>query len=434
MRCDGLPFRIFSCIIAGLLAAASAGEPVALGRLQCGWRGDGSGRYPDATPATQWSATRNVRWNTTVGKSYSSPIVTDRHVFVTSEPNLLLCLDRTTGKERWRIATTAADLADPAAQKVAATYQPPPDGSGMTAATPLTDGVNVYAVFANGIVRAVDLDGKPVWCSFIEAEQSTAYGRSASPILVAGKLIVHMTHLYAFDPATGKRLWVNNDARSTYGSPVGITVGDVALIATAAGDVAHAVDGKALTSSIGTSFNASPIAVDDMVYYSDQAGVKAVRLTAVVRDEEVWNSEHTVKASLRTVALKDQEQWSRDLGTDVFGSPLLQDGVLFAITGQGELYAFDAKAKGSPAPLIDARVLFEGGGGGAEPLVYASLTLAGRYLFLHTNHGDSVVLEATREAKVVARNKMPTGSGAAPVFSGKDMFLRDGDKLFCIGE
>ena len=406
-------FRVFGCAIVGLFLAACAGESTALAKPLCGWRGDGSGRYPDATPATQWSATKNVRWSTIVGKSYSSPIVTDRLVLVTAEPNLLICLDRTTGKERWQVETKPSDLTDPAAQKIAAAYQPPPDGSGMTAATPLTDGVNVYAIFANGIVRAVDLDGKPVWCSFIEAEQSTAYGRSASPILVAGRLIVHMTHLYAFDPATGKRLWLNNDARSTYGSPVGITIGGVPLIVTAAGDVARADDGKGVASSIGTSFNASPITADDVVYYSDQAGVKAVRLTA---------------------AFKDQEQWSRDLGTDVFGSPLLHDGVLFAITGPGELYAYDAKAKGSPAPLIDARVLFEGGGGGAEPLVYASLTLAGRYLFLHTNHGDSVVLEATREAKLVARNKLPTGSGAAPVFSGKDMFVRDGDQLFCIGE
>jgi hypothetical protein len=41
-----------------------------------------------------------------------------------------------------------------------------------------------------------------LWASYIEAEQNTAYGRSSSPILVAGKLIVHMTNLYAFDLAT----------------------------------------------------------------------------------------------------------------------------------------------------------------------------------------------------------------------------------------
>ena len=68
------------------------------------------------------------------------------------------------------------------------------------------------------------------------------------------------------------------------------------------------------------------------------------------------------------------------------------------------------------------------------PLAYASLTLAGKYLFLTNNQGDSVVLEATKEAKLVSKNRLPAGSGAAPVFSGKDMFLRAGDKLYCIGE
>jgi len=48
-----------------------------------GWRGDGSGRFPGATPVTEWSATKNVRWSADVGRSYSSPIVTDKFVFVT---------------------------------------------------------------------------------------------------------------------------------------------------------------------------------------------------------------------------------------------------------------------------------------------------------------------------------------------------------------
>jgi hypothetical protein len=47
--------------------------------------------------------------------------------------------------------------------------------------------------------------------------------------------------------------------------------------------------------------------------------------------------------------------------------------------------------------------------------------------------GDVVVLEATREAKVVAKNRIQEGSGASPVFSGRDLFLRDGERLLCIG-
>ena len=52
----------------------------------------------------------------------------------------------------------------------------------------------------------------------------------------------------------------------------------------------------------------------------------------------------------------------------------------------------------------------------------------------NSNKGDMVVLDPTREAKEVAKNKFKEGSGATPVFSGKDMFLRDGERLYCIGE
>ena len=44
------------------------------------------------------------------------------------------------------------------------------------------------------------------------------------------------------------------------------------------------------------------------------------------------------------------------------------------------------------------------------------------------------MFHATRQAQVISRNKLSAGTGSSPVFSGKDMILRDGDKLFCIGE
>jgi outer membrane protein assembly factor BamB len=398
------------CALAAVPAAASdGGAPAQL----CGWRGDGSGRFPEAKPALSWSATQNVRWNAAIGMSYSSPVVSGQQVLVCAEPNLLICLERSSGKERWRFAMTVADLADAAQRAKAEAYQLVEHGSGMTAATPLTDGRAVYTVCANGIVRAIGLDGRLRWASYIEAEQNTAYGRSSSPILAGGKLIVHMTNLYAFDPDSGKRLWVNSDAASTYGTPLAFSVHGTALIATSGGDVVQLADGKGVDSRIAQSANASPVAgADGVVFYSDHA-VKAIRVGA---------------------AFKDEELWSCDMNGDIFGSPLLNDGILFISTGAGELFAFDAGGKGEQKPLIDARPLFDGGGGGAEPLAYSSLTLAGKYLFLTSNQGDSVVLEATREAKLVSKNRLPAGSGAAPVFSGSDMFLRAGDRLYCIGE
>ena len=399
-----------------------------------GWRGDGSGQFPAATPPTQWSAKKNIRWATVVGSSYSSPILTDKAVIVTAEPNLVICLNRADGSVRWRIKVQPSDLPDAKSRKTAEKYKPPEAGAGLAAATPVTDGSTIYVLFANGILDALDTSGKSKWITVIDARRMPGYGRSSSPILYAGKLFVHMTDLHAFDPATGKELWVNTEAKSNYGTPLGTKIGDVDVIVTSAGDVVSAADGKTLDTAIGQTFHASPIAEGNIVYFGEGAAA-AVRVT------------------LKNGKYKDKELWDIPVPGDVFSSPILHGGLLFTATGKGDLFAFDASEKGSSDPVIAGRRLFGGdaigapppdasapggapGGdvpGGPTPIDYASLTLAGKYLFLNSTQGDTVVLDATREAKQVAKNTLPDGSGASPIFSGSDMYLRDGNKLFCIG-
>ena len=117
---------------------------------------------------------------------------------------------------------------------------------------------------------------------------------------------------------------------------------------------------------------------------------------------------------------------------ELFGSPLLHEGFLFNATGKAELFSFDLKGKGELKPQIDGQIII-GDGSANAPIAYSSLTLAGKYIFYSSNAGETVVMEATREAKDVAKNQLNTGSGSSPVFSGTDMFIRSRDKLFCVG-
>ena len=377
-----------------------------------GFRGDGTGRFPGATPVTEWSEkeARNIRWSAAVGSSFSAPILLDKAIVVTAEPNIVLCLNRADGSLLWKIAITPAVITNEIFRAAAADYEAPKDGSGMTAATPLTDGKLIYIVLANGIVQAVDLDGKTQWSAYIDAQQITGYGRSSSPLLIGGKLIVHMTNLHAFDAATGKQLWLNADAPSTYGSPIAMKLDGVELIVTPNGDVVRASDGKILATEIGHATHTSPVTLDGSVYYGENA------LNAY---------------SLSTTA-KGRELWTATITGELFGSPLLHDGIMFTATGKGELYAYDIKGQGELNPLIEARKLF-GDSEATAPAAYASLTLAGKHLFFNSNSGDTVVMEATREARQIAKNQLTSGSGASPIFSGGDMFIRTRGKLFCIG-
>jgi outer membrane protein assembly factor BamB len=374
-----------------------------------GWRGEGTGRFPGATPPTEWSPAKNVRWSAVVGRSYSSPVLAGTLVVVASEPDLLLALDTADGRERWRVRTRAADLADAKDRDAAAAYAR--KDTGLTAATPVTDGTRLYAVFANGIVRAVDLAGRPQWTVSIDAEETTKYGRSASPVIVGGRLIVHLTHLCALDPETGRTVWVNRSARSNYGTPAGLRVGDADLIVTPAGDVVDAADGRSLNDAIGASASPSPVVQGGRVYFGDQ-DVKAVRLGPSFKDEVLWTA---------------------GIPHEVYGSPLLHGGLLFTASVRGDLYVFDAEGKGPAEPAVEARELFSPDGV-SGPVVYSSFTLGGRYLYLASLHGEVAVLEATREARPVARNRLKDGSGASPVFSGSSLYLRDGERLYRVGE
>ncbi len=73
-----------------------------------------------------------------------------------------------------------------------------------TGSTPTSDGDNVYAVFGTGIVASYTLDGTLNWMKFIEAPGNQ---HCASPILIDGKLIVHLHNLIALDAMTGEILW-----------------------------------------------------------------------------------------------------------------------------------------------------------------------------------------------------------------------------------
>src|SRR5664279_434648 len=72
-----------------------------------GWRGDGSGRYPDANPPTEWyqkanGQSKNILWKTKLPcYSWATPIIVGDKLITRSEPYDLICMDKNTGKLLW---------------------------------------------------------------------------------------------------------------------------------------------------------------------------------------------------------------------------------------------------------------------------------------------------------------------------------------------
>jgi len=92
----------FFCFATIMAFNAGAGEisPV-------GWRGDGTGRFPEARPPLKWSRnpvgrTENILWQAEMpADAPSSPIVVGNRVFTTVCNYDLVCVDKDTGKILW---------------------------------------------------------------------------------------------------------------------------------------------------------------------------------------------------------------------------------------------------------------------------------------------------------------------------------------------
>jgi outer membrane protein assembly factor BamB len=379
-----------------------------------GFRGDGSGVYAAARPPTVWDGKsgRNVLWTSEVGKGQSSPVVCGDRVFVAFEAEGLLCLDRGTARTLWKTTNDFASL--PAGFK--APEQPPAaDGDcGFAAATPVTDGRRVWMSYGTGIVVCYDLDGKRQWVRFFDRPLATEFGRSASPRLAGGRLLVTVNELMALDPDTGQTLWECAEAVPAYGTPAVLTVAGTEVAITPKGAAVRIADGKVLGTGWGDTPYSSPVIAQGAASFGMPV--------------EAYKLPDTVAGFAKPALLWD----SSDPGGDSFASPVVYDGVFYTVGNDAILWAFDA-ATGAACYRQELPIRSGRGGGEAEANVYGSPTIAGGHLFVGNDKGELLVIAAGRAYREEARNLLPEGSGATPVADGTQLFLRGGSLLYCIG-
>jgi len=400
--------RMLLGIVLCLLTGAANGDVT-------GWRGDGTGRFPEAEPPREWDIDQgtNILWQATVGKGQSSPIVVRERAFITAEQDWLLCLDRASGKILWKKDNgfTALPPEIPAPRK-----RPPADPRcGYSTPTPLSDGEFVYVVFGTGVVACYDSAGQRKWIRCFEQEQATEYGRTASPILVHGRLLVSVTGLLALDPQTGAVLWEQPRAKAAYGTPVTARAGGLEVLVTPNGDCVRLSDGKLLATKLGRTEFPSPVADGTVVYFVDRTAA-AVRLAA--------ESAESVKAT---------KLWEVRLEGEFFAAPVCHERILYCVNNEGILWALDAKT-GTTIYRQELAMPAARNTPAADPVnIYASLTIAGPHLLVSNDAGDTLVLAPGRQHRQVAHNYLDKGSGASPAADGKHLLLRGGQKLYCIG-
>ncbi len=424
-----------------------------------GWRGDGSGRFPDTQPPTVWSKhSSNIVWKTETGRGYSSPVICKHpagsRLFVTSEPAEVLCIAATDGAVLWQQTVGyAAALGEAKAKRIEETHaafdvekrevnkqygllrkenpdspkleslkrkrqevdmrrkeferQYPPEkrgGAGNAAATVVCDGSRVFVLFGTGVVASLDVDGQLLWARHLEGP-TQGFGHSASPVLAGGRLIVHLQNLIGLDVHTGKEIW-RHELPAKFGTPAVTRIGDDDVVITPSGALVVAKDGRLLAERQFELSENSPLVHGNIVYAQEVGKVKALRLQNDTRElgelELLWE------------AAGSREQR--------MASALYHDGLLYAGGRRGIMEVIDAET----GELVYRQRLDVGE-------LFPSPALAGGLVFFGGKDGQTLVLRPGRQYEELANNESDRFS-TSPVFENSRMYLRTDKFLYCIGE
>jgi len=433
-----------------------------------GWRMDGTGKYPDATPVTEFSTDTNVVWARPMENwSNANPVIVGEKLFICVEPNTLMCLNLNDGTILWQAPHDYTDVAEADAladmEQKQAEYndlrgqigqvgkqmrqlrkqrQDDPDNAelktkaeqlkqqmtdlqtqmkpymttwyvlppahavnGYTSATPVSDGEHVWTLFGNGIAACYDLDGNRVWARPLD-KPLNAWGHSASPILADGKVIVHVLGMKALDALTGDLVW-EAAVPNYWGTSAVVEIEDTPIIITPKGNAVNATDGTVLAEKMGNCTYAAPVVADGIVYFAD--------------DNQPWRA---VKLPETLEPFAFEELWqARPLKARYYGSPIVHEGIVYGVTNTQTFSALDAAT---------GELLYEQALGMGKGECYPSVTLAGEYLFVGCDNGEMVVVAPGNTYVEVARNSLEPFR-ASPVFAGGLMYLRGYDNMYCIG-
>jgi outer membrane protein assembly factor BamB len=297
------------------------------------------------------------------------------------------------------------------------------DGS-YAANSAVTDGERIYAFFGSRGLYCLDMKGQKLWEKDLgQMAIKMGFGEGASPALHGDRLVVNWDHeagsfIAAIDKKTGRELWrTPRDEKTTWATPLVVAQGGTRHVITSASSRVRGYDletGRQLWEGPGLTPNAIPTPVSDgeIVYLT--SGFRGSALLAV-----------KLAAAKGDLTGSPAILWRYDQDTPYVPSPLLfAGGLYFLKSNSAILTRLDA---GSGEKHFSARVE------GLEN-IYASPVAAANRVYVTDRAGATAVLEAGREMKVLALNKLQDGFDASPAVAGDDIYLRGRRHLYRISE
>jgi outer membrane protein assembly factor BamB len=384
------------------------------------WRGpNGTGVSNEKSAPLEWDATKNIAWRIPLPeRGNSTPIVFGDKIFVTQsleqeKRRTLMCFARRDGKPLWQAGVDSKPA------------EPTNSQNPHCSASPVTDGERVIALFGSAGLYCYDLDGHELWHRDLGAVDSW-HGSGSSPIIYHDLCIVNFgpgnqSALVACNKQTGEIVW-NVDPPKVPPPP---NLGFIAF-AVGARNAASQATQKTTADKIAAFGDAS--GAGEMSAAGGYAGSWSTPLVAHVRDHDELVVVHAL-AVVGYDPATGKELWRcNEMPQQVFTSPALSDGVLFAtghITQTGTYVA--AIKLGGSGDVTATHRLWQTK---LTKECVGSTMAVGDSLFLISDHGFAICLDAKtgekRWEKRLAGSEAGTGSWSSPV-------LVDG-KLYAVNQ
>lgn len=386
-----------------------------------------------------WSAEESIAWESKLpGHGQSSPVVIGNQVYLTAvegpmkEQNLVLQLNRQTGEEVWRKSFQSS-------LQVKNEYL-----TSRAAPTPVADANGVIAFFESGNLIALDPAGQTRWERDFVADFGKYQGRfglGGSPAQNAEHVFVladdeSIAYLIAVDKATGKTAWkANREPRTSWASPIVMTIAGTEQVVVSSSGAVDGYDAKTggllwRFDDVGGNTVASPYPIDDDSF-----------LIGASPGRNGENSDGAKQSNLRMRVVKNGDTfqpevvWRNTEATSSFGSPIAYRGLAYYTNRAGVLYCIDVE---SGEKVYTERLRHSN---------WATPIGIGDRVYIFGKSGEGTVIDAGREFKVVAENRLwevadgggrrgPPGGGGEILYGfavvAEGFIVRTGTRLIAI--
>ncbi len=375
---------------------------------------NGAGVDPQIRLPAEWSPTA-FRWRVPLeGIGHASPVVWDDRIFISSGTEdsgerRLSCIDHATGELQWSVPLSAGT-------------HPKHDLNSFASTTPVVDETCIYVAWGTPEhiwVVAVTHDGEEVWRTDLGPYHS-GHGFGQSLIKYGDLVILPVEHQgdsfrAALDVRDGSIRWQVPCASSLhYATPCVRPLpggGDelifvnweqgIAGVDPSSGEVnwsADVFDKSHIESSIASPVLAGPLVI----------GVSG------------WLGHGYEAVAVNPDAPDDPVVWKLDRGAPLCTTPLVVEDNVYFWSDQGIVTCVDA-ATG------ELRWRERVGGN-----YYASPVAAGNMVINVSTEGEAIVLAASDEFELLARNPLGFGTHATPAMADGDLILRTFGELLCL--